>query len=77
MQKYYDGLAEILEIDVAEITESLKLTDYAWDSLAIVSMIALIDELYDTMLDGQSLANCATVADITALLRTREVEVNV
>lgn len=69
MQDFYNGLAEILEIDVAQVTPQLKLGDHAWDSLAIISVIALVDELFDQMLSGQALAQCETVADIAALIK--------
>ena len=64
MQRFYDGFAEILEIDAAGVGPSLGLADYAWDSLAIVSTIALAD-------DGPSLAACATVADIESLIQKK------
>lgn len=70
MQEFFNGLAEILEIDVADVTPQLKLGDHAWDSLAIISVIALVDELFDQMLSGQALAQSETVADIVALIKT-------
>ncbi|CDG82580.1 phosphopantetheine-binding protein [Janthinobacterium agaricidamnosum] len=68
MQEFFDGLAEILEIDVAQVAPALKLADYAWDSLAIISTIALADDVFDQMLDGKALAACQSVADIVALI---------
>ena len=44
MKKFFDGLAEIFEIEPNVVSESLALVSVAWDSLAIVSTIALIDE---------------------------------
>ena len=68
MKKFFDGLAEIFEIEPNEVSESLPLTSVAWDSLAIVSTIALIDEQFDVMVDGQALASCETVGDIQKLI---------
>lgn len=68
MQALFDGIAEILEIDSSVVTPELVLENYAWDSLAIVSTIALVDDLYNVILDGQSLGNCTTVSDIIALI---------
>lgn len=70
MSKFYEGIAEIFEVDVADISPSFELqsADVAWDSLAIVSMIALIDECYGAMLDGSDLTECETVADIEKLI---------
>ena len=43
MSEFYEGMAEILEVDASQVGPDFELGD-AWDSLAIVSTIALIDE---------------------------------
>lgn len=68
MSALYEGLAEIFEIDVADITPGLKLEDNNWDSLSIVSTIALIDDLHDRTVSADALAACTTVADLDALV---------
>jgi acyl carrier protein len=70
MNKFYEGLAEILEVDTAAITPDFVLTsgDADWDSLAIVSTIALVDDSFNVMLDGKALAACEKVADIEGLI---------
>ena len=45
MSEFYEGLAEILEVDLDQITPDLALEDGSWDSLAVVSTIALIDDV--------------------------------
>lgn len=72
MEKFYEGMAEIFEIDTSLVKPELSLNDYAWDSLAIVSTIALVDDCFDLMLDGPSLGNCTTVADIEKLIRAKQ-----
>jgi acyl carrier protein len=71
MSKFYEGIAEIFEIDTAAISSDFDLqgADVAWDSLAIVSMIALIDECFGAMLDGSDLTECQTVSDVEALIK--------
>lgn len=71
MQDFYDGLAEILEIDAALVSPALDLTQYNWDSLAVVSTIALCDECFNVMPDGQALGKCETVADIEKLINAK------
>lgn len=68
MNAFRAGLAEIFEVSVDEITPEFDLAAHTWDSLAIVSTIALIDECFDEMVDGKALAACATVADIQMLV---------
>ena len=70
MSTFYEGLAEILEVDTAAITPEFALTSGGadWDSLAIVSTIALVDDCFNVMVDGKSLGACEKVADIEALI---------
>lgn len=69
MQELYKGIAEILEVDPATITPDRALGE-AWDSLAIVSTIALIDDLFGKLVSGQSLSKCEKVADVVALIES-------
>ncbi len=59
------GLAEILETPA--VAPETHLADVgSWDSLAIVSTIALLDE-HGVEATGQQLAGCVTVADVMKL----------
>jgi acyl carrier protein len=68
MTAFYAGLAEIFEVEEADIMPGFDLASHTWDSLAIVSTIALIDECFNHMVDGRALANCVTVGDIEGLI---------
>jgi acyl carrier protein len=70
MNDFHAGMAEILELDPASVgPDTLLESDAsAWDSLAIVSTIALVDDVFGVMLSGQALMACKTVADIGALV---------
>lgn len=72
MQNFYNGLAEIFEIDAALVTPDLNLIEHNWDSLAIVSTIALCDECFNIMPEGQALKKCETVADIEKLINQKK-----
>lgn len=72
MQAFYEGLAEILEIDVQEVSPSLDLTRMDWDSLAFISTIALVDDCFNVMLNGDSLAASQTVGDIEKLISQKQ-----
>ena len=72
MNEFFEGMAEILEIDADKVNTELNLADYAWDSLSIVSTMALVDDIYNIMLDGQSLAKCEKIADILALVESKK-----
>lgn len=66
MSDFYDGMAEILDLEPAEVSADYVLGE-AWDSLAIVSTIALIDELYDRSVSPDALGECKTVGEVEQL----------
>jgi acyl carrier protein len=70
MSAFYEGLAEIFEVNISEINSEFDLNgaEAPWDSLAIVSTIALVDDCFNVMLDGQSLVKCNYVKDIESLV---------
>ncbi len=71
MESFLSGLAEILEISPSEVSPQLDLTRQAWDSLAVVSAIALIDECFGVTVDGAALAKCTTVSQIQDLVAAK------
>lgn len=66
MSEFHEGMAEILDVDVSAINSDYELGE-AWDSLAIVSTIALIDEVYDRSVSPDALGQCTTVGEVEAL----------
>lgn len=71
MSSFYEELAEILEVEPDQVTPELRLQDTSWDSLAVVSTIALIDEQYDQAVSADALTACETVGDIERLVAAR------
>jgi len=67
MSEFYEGLAEILEVEADEVTPEMELGE-GWDSLAVVSTIALIDDVHDVMVNPEKLAACKTVGEIEELV---------
>ena len=57
MSEFFEGMAEIFEVDVSKISSEFELHsgEAAWDSLAIVSTIALADDCFNVMLEGKGL----------------------
>lgn len=72
MSEFYEGLAEIFEVETSEINADYELTDENWDSLAIVSTIALIDDVHDITVRPEKLADCKTVGDIEQLVTAEQ-----
>ena len=67
MADFRSGLAEILEVDAGELEDGFELGEL-WDSLAVVSTLALIDEVHDLSVSAEDLAECRTVGDINKLV---------
>ena len=71
MSEFFEGLSEIFEIDLDKVQPELSLDDVDWDSVAIISTIALVDEVYGVFLDGDILSNCNSVKDIMDLIEKK------
>jgi len=59
------ALDEMLELDAGTLTggETLESLD-DWDSLAVISFIAMVDEKLNLVVEGAKLAEAKTVADL-------------
>jgi acyl carrier protein len=72
MSEFYEGMAEVLEIDIDQVTPEFELKNVDWNSLAIVSTIALADECFGVILNGRTLDLCKTIADIENLIASKK-----
>lgn len=62
------ALDEMLEFDPGTLTgDEVLETLENWDSLAVISFIALVDEKLGVVLEGEKLAKAKTVSDLLAL----------
>jgi acyl carrier protein len=62
---FMNDLAQLLEIDPNELKPDFRLDKcLSWDSLAVVSTIALIDQHFNKHIEGQTLEQCKTVSDL-------------
>ena len=68
--KLIEIVAEALEIDQDLARNDLILDpEDNWDSIAMLSVIASIDEEFDIQLDGDDLAACTSLSQILNLLK--------
>jgi len=72
MNEFYEGMAEVLEVDIDQISPAFELQNIDWNSLAIVSTIALVDECFDVLLNGRLLDACKTISDIENLIAAKK-----
>ena len=66
--QFISDLADALEVETDLLVETTELDSLNWDSLAIISTIAIADSTYGVMLTGEDLFNAKTFGDIIKLL---------
>lgn len=63
MEKLLKGIAEILEVN--NIDPNKKLSDYEeWDSLAGLSLIALLDSDFGVTMNGKEIQSFSTINEL-------------
>jgi len=60
--------AEILDMDEKDVLGDMMLDASIWDSLAVVTTAALIDEEYSKIVDGEKLTNCKSLNELMDLI---------
>ena len=67
-QELISELEDILEADIGTLKEEDALEDLEmWDSLAVVSYIAIVDGELELTLEPQKISNAKTVAELLEL----------
>ena len=63
MDKFLESLSEVFERDGIDPDDAFR--DYEeWDSMAYLSLIAMIDDNYDMVIPGDDFANLNKIIDI-------------
>lgn len=63
-------LARLLVVEVELLTDNFLLKNHLmWDSLSMISVIALIDHKYQVTVSGEEVNNCNTIGDIFNLIK--------
>ena len=64
-EKFLDLIQEILEIDDRKLQMSDKFKEFKeWDSLALLSVIAMIDSEYDVQIESMEMEKLSTMEDL-------------
>jgi acyl carrier protein len=71
-QKFIADLAEQLEVDRTELHQGFPLSGSDWDSVLVLSTVALIDEHFNITVPGEELENCQTIGEVMALIQKGE-----
>ena len=71
MEEMNIEMADILEMDEVADTDELN-SFVAWDSLAVLSLLAFIDKKYNVQLFNSDLADVKTLADVKKLVESQK-----
>jgi acyl carrier protein len=71
--EFFAKIEEILDSEPGSVSaESVVQDQDGWDSVAALSLIAVIDESYGVSLEGTEIIRCPTVGDLFALVQQRK-----
>lgn len=63
IEKKLELLADILDVDADELSPEKELSEYDWDSVAILSFIAMMDEEFGKEMKGAEIKKFVTIQD--------------
>lgn len=64
-QEFIEKFADALEISASDVTLNTSFRDLdEWNSLAVLSIIAMLDEEYNIQIENKDFKELSTVADI-------------
>jgi acyl carrier protein len=70
MENFDVEIAEILEVDYIDLNDQLKEFE-CWDSLTVLSIIALSSEKYKVILSASEINDSKTVGGLKALIQSK------
>ena len=63
-------IAEVMDIDASEISPEMKLADLdSWDSVALLSFIAMMDEKFNKAIKGAEIRSFVTIQDAMDVMK--------
>lgn len=72
-QKFIENFKDAVEIEGREIALTDKFREYSeWNSLAFLSVIAMIDDEYDVIIEGKDFKMLETVQDIINVIENQK-----
>ncbi len=74
IQDFIEKFAEAVEVDSAEdLNENTKFRELdEWSSLAVLSVIAMLDEEYDTQIENTDFKKLQTISDIVQFIECQK-----
>jgi len=68
-EEFRKGFAHLLECGAEKVVPEADLAEIGtWDSMSVMQVQVLIDEIYAKEVDARAISKCVTFADILALV---------
>jgi acyl carrier protein len=68
-QEFLNRVEEVLEITSGSLTGEEQLTSFeSWDSMAAISFVCMMDEMFGVQVTPAALEQCKTVTDLAGLV---------
>ena len=72
-EKFIKNFKEVLEITHTEINLKTKFRDLEnWDSISFLSVLAMLDEEYDVVIEGNDFRKLVTIEDLMNEIKKRK-----
>ena len=68
-EAFLESLSDVLGVSKEKLSEDFELNEDNWDSIAIVSTIAEIDEHFGVTVDTEALTECPSIGALLELIR--------
>ena len=69
-EKKIELLADILDCDVEELSPEKELSSFEWDSVAVLSFIAMMDEEFGKAVKGAEIKKLVTIQDALDIMES-------
>jgi len=69
IKNFLKKFSESLEMDEKDVSLDSNISDLNFDSLALISIIAIVDECFEKIIDIDQLNSCQKVKDIIELVK--------
>ena len=74
-EDFINEVIQLIEVERKSFSTQQTLSNYAnWDSLAVVSMIAIVDQYFAVKMSGREIETCHTLDEILTLAKKKQVE---
>lgn len=68
-EKKLEEIADILEMEAGKLNEEMSLDEIeTWDSVAVLSVIAVMNEKFNKFPSSKEILECNTIGDLMAIM---------